>query len=1102
MGFINFLKRLGRSKIQHSSEGNTTEKVRTTSEYMKALAFNNAFANLLAQDKFIARSDYKALIETYDKVEQFFETLAQSAVLDEYAVKHGLDSTQINAFCKAYAEIKDLATTSPTIKKHNDIYVDRHMEEEKAYLDNILKACDQAILLDREQREVVLSEEDNTLVIAGAGAGKTTTVAAKVRYLVEKRGLDPSKILVISFTNKAVEELRERINHNLRIACPITTFHSIGYAILRQGEENRKKIVDGGFLYTVINTYLKSVVLQDPVMIDKLILFFGSYFTAPYEGDKVNEYFQFIAKADLSTLKSNLHEYVKQIVDRKTQKAQTLNTEFVRSIEEVRIANYLYMHQIEYEYEPIYQYPILDANKPYTPDFKIIQQDKTTYIEHFGITEDGQSSRYTKEELDRYITRIQDKKRLHEMHHTDLICTYSRHNDGLDYLDHLEKELLRRGYKLNKRPTEEVYKKLVDSEENKYITRLTLLICTFINNFKTQGYSAEKFDDFKVASKNVRTKLFLDVCKVCYYEYQKRLQEEHSIDFQDMINESAELIRKKRIDKEHLDYQYIIVDEYQDISRQRYNLVRELSQLCNAKIMAVGDDWQSIYAFSGSILPLFTRFCEEVGYGQELKITRTYRNAQEIINIAGTFIQKNAAQIRKELISPKRITNPVIIHTYSETTEKKEEKQKGGKYYNLGVAINRAIEEVLEFNAAEGKSNVASILLIGRYGFDARNMCYSKDFNFDEKSGKVYSSKYGSKVKLQFLTAHSSKGLSADNVIIINAKDETYGFPSKVDDDPVLNLVVSNDVSYNYAEERRLFYVALTRTKNRVFIVTPEKRPSDFIKELLSEPQNYPNVTLKGELKTDFTLSSTVRDRCPICGYPMQFRWNKNYGLKLWICTNDQEICGFMTNDKRGGELSIQKCDWCKDGYLIVKQGRSGYILGCTNYKQDKSGCGRLLNQTHYFAWRNNDFGQLDHSSVRPSFMDQQASAPQKEVVPEMIPIKQTLTSDTEHRKSLIYTVGNAVQTIEKDGFRVFVDYEGKVLTDMVLLAKLRKLRLEIARKNELPAFRVLQNDVLVRLATDMPVSREEFVAIKGLGDRKYEQYGDEFIQAIREYLK
>lgn len=152
------------------------------------------------------------------------------------------------------------------------------------------------------------------------------------------------------------------------------------------------------------------------------------------------------------------------------------------------------------------------------------------------------------------------------------------------------------------------------------------------------------------------------------------MEEQHCIDFQDMINESAELIRQKRIGREQFDYKYIIVDEYQDISRQRYNLIKELSQLCNAKIMAVGDDWQSIYAFSGSILPLFTRFCEAVGYGQELKITRTYRNAQEIIDIAGTFVQKNSAQIKKELVSPKRITNPVIIYPYVETFDKGKER--------------------------------------------------------------------------------------------------------------------------------------------------------------------------------------------------------------------------------------------------------------------------------------------------------------------------------------------------------------------------------------------------------------------------------------------
>ena len=180
---------------------------------------------------------------------------------------------------------------------------------------------------------------------------------------------------------------------------------------------------------------------------------------------------------------------------------------------------------------------------------------------------------------------------------------------------------------------------MIDSEESKYITKLTLLICTFVNNFKTQGYNIEKFDDFKTTTKNVRTKLFLDICKVCYYEYQKTLEEEHCIDFQDMINESVELLHKmQEKGKGGLYYKYIIVDEYQDISRQRYNLVAELSRLCDAKIMAVGDDWQSIYAFSGSVLPLFTRFCQEVGYGQELKITRTYRNAQEIIDIAGAFV--------------------------------------------------------------------------------------------------------------------------------------------------------------------------------------------------------------------------------------------------------------------------------------------------------------------------------------------------------------------------------------------------------------------------------------------------------------------------------
>ena len=341
--------------------------------------------------------------------------------------------------------------------------------------------------------------------------------------------------------------------------------------------------------------------------------------------------------------------------------------------------------------------------------------------------------------------------------------------------------------------------------------------------------------------------------------------------------------------------------------------------------------------------------------------------------------------------------------------------------------------------------------------------------------------------------------MSADNVIIINAKDEIYGFPSKVDDDPVLNLVVSNDTSYNYAEERRLFYVALTRTKNRVFIVTPEKRPSEFIKELLSDPKSYPNVTLQGELKTDLSISNIVKDRCPICGYPMQLRWNKNYGLRLWICTNDQEVCGFMTNDQRGGELSIQKCDWCKDGYLVVKKGRTEYILGCTNYKPDKSGCGRLLSQEHYRAWRKDDFGMEDPSKDRPAYFRIPESSAGNSQVPEMIPVK---ASPTPKKKAEVYTIGYSERMIEKDGFKVLVDANGDILTDMELLAKLRTLRQALAQETGVAASRIMYDSVLVLLATDRPLTREEFIDIKGITISTYMRIGERFIAEIRKHVE
>ncbi len=927
-----FSRIFGIQEKEDNSDGGTTNP-----DVLRLYEFEKKLNEILNKDCYIARSDYKPLCAEFSDIFQQFSVLKKSKTLEFYCSKNHINLQQVELFIERFSDLNKNESTE-IITLHNKEFIEKHLKTDKDYLDNILKKVDPAINLDDEQRSVVLSDEDYTLVIAGAGAGKTTTVAAKVKYLVEKMNILPEQILVVSFTNKAVGELRSKINKALKINCPVTTFHKTGYAILQRQEEDRKQIVDSGFMFNVISNYLKGNILENPEIVDKLILFFGSYFDSPYEGDDLNNFFNYIAKADFSTLKGNMSEYTEEIINQRTGKRVTIARETLRSSQEVRIANFLYINNIDYTYEKPYQYNILLSHKPYTPDFTITQGEKVAYIEHFGITEKGENNRYTKEELDKYKKAVNDKILLHRKHKTDLIYTFSKYNDGRDILEHLNEKLIEHGFKLSERSSKEVFEKIVSTEENRYIANLVKLVCTFIQNFKTNGYTFEHFTNFRYKTNNVRTKLFLDICEQCYHEYTKRLKEKNAIDFEDMINDSAKIIHEQEVKGVKLTFKYIIVDEYQDISRQRFNLTKELGKLCNAKIIAVGDDWQSIYAYAGSDISLFTNFKETFGYGIELSITKTYRNAQEVIDIAGGFIQKNNHQIKKALISPKHIKDPVIVETYSEEVDRKQYEGKGGKYYLIGKTVESIIKKIYQ------EKPDSSILLLGRYGFDAYNLGKSSDFIYDEKSGNLYSKTFENK-PIEFMTVHRAKGLGYDNVIIINARNEVYGFPSQVQEDPVLKFVVKDDHSIEYAEERRLFYVALTRTKNRVYIVTPKEHPSEFVVELLND---HPNIKVNGDLVLDETKDTIAGNKCPICGYPLQLRYKKYYGLKLWICSNEPEICDFMTNNLKGGVLPIVKCDKCRDGYMIVKEGKGTPFLGCTNYNSDGSGCNNMISKKDY----------------------------------------------------------------------------------------------------------------------------------------------------------
>lgn len=906
---------------------------------LQLLELREFLFDLLKVDRYISKSDYRNDIKKYESVVEFFKALRNGGMLHPFCMQNGILVPDVELTLVKYANFEEY------VNQHNEDFISTAMSSEKDYLDNIMKSVDPKILLDEDQRRVILTDDDYCLVIAGAGAGKTTTVAAKVKYLVEKRYINPSQILVISYTNKAVSELKEKINEDLGIACPIATFHSTGNAIIHKNLPNEKlNIVDSSKLYFVIRDYFRGSIMQNENMVNKLIMFFASYFDAPFEGDDLNTFFNQITKANFSTMRSDLEDFKREVIDTRTKKSVTIQNEVLRSHQEVEIANFLYLNNIEYEYEPIYQYDIVYARKPYTPDFVIKQDGEIAYIEHFGITENGANDRYSLDEMEAYKKAVNDKVLLHRQHGTTLIYTFSKYNDGKPFLVHLKEQLENKGFEMRPRSNKEVMEMLVTGEENRYIRKFINLICRFISNFKVNGYTSEEFNRMYHSTQNVRSRLFLDICNDCYLEYEKNLKENNAVDFDDMINESARILRDVKEMKQKLDFKYVIVDEYQDISRQRFDLTKALSEVTDAKIIAVGDDWQSIYAFSGSDITLFTKFEEKMGYAKLLKIVKTYRNSQEVIDIAGNFIQKNTEQITKTLEAPKRINEPIIIYTYDSTYKGKDGNRRSGANYATAHAVEVALEQIMEYYHLEGKKQ-GSILILGRFGFDSDQLEKSGIFENINRMSRIKSVKHP-ELDITYMTAHASKGLGYDDVIVVNGKNETYGFPSKIEDDPVLAFVIKGDRSIDYAEERRLFYVAMTRTKNRVYFIAPEQNPSEFLLEL---KRDYKNVILRGNWN-DEEPKMMGRKSCPICGYPLQYKYKNAYGLRLYMCTNEPEVCGFMTNEYKADKLSIVKCDQCRDGYLIVKPGKANeYFLGCTNYKKDGTGCNNVIWKKHFY---------------------------------------------------------------------------------------------------------------------------------------------------------
>lgn len=830
------------------------------------------------------KKDYLLILEQY-KLKKQLDQAIESLNGNTYVSKMLIEKIKqpilqlINSRNTLYYDFSLVKQIPQFVQRNNQKYMDCHLGEVEPLDDRVL---------DNDQKEAILKDEKSLLVIAGAGSGKTLTLIGKVKYLLEVKNVDPKDILILSYSKPTVEDLKKKFK-NISSEVYIKTFHSLGYEILAH-LENKKLMVEDQ-LNSIVESYFRDELKKDKKALSNIVNYFAFY-SSPYHTkvyQNKGEMYEEIKSARYETMKSLV------FLSEHPEKRETLKKEIVKSNQEMAIANFYFIHEIDYCYEDPYQNDYSsESRRQYMPDFHLTQYD--IYHEHYGLDKNGKASQYQDSEAEEYLEAIEWKRRKHEENQTICIETYSYEFDNDIVFKKLEKELRKHGVEIKEVDEERIYEALNSIYGGINFRSFIKLVISFLNLYKSKYQNDKGFDSLMEQSFNnryamKRTILFLNIVKKIYHFYMSKLEEKGKIDFDTMILEST----KQLFNVDGYEYKYILVDEFQDMTTSRMKFLRALIEKGNAHLFAVGDDWQSIYRFNGSDISIFTDFQHYFEYAELSYIRQTHRNSQELQDIAGDFIKKNKGQSQRTIISKKEMRNPIKIIFYDHDKE---------------IRLQQILRLIYE------QDNNASVLILGRNNSDIiyfKSIIQKRD-TFNENNQWI-SYKYPS-LNIKFSTVHGAKGLEDDYVILINADDGLLGFPNKIEDDDVLQLLLPVSDHYDYSEERRLWYVALTRTRKYVYILSSRLNPSVFVNEIkefceilnVEESDNTPDIIscpwcktgkLVFKSKGDFygcsnypychyqinSITIQERKRCKKCGDFLVIRKNKN-GKKFYGCHN------------------------------------------------------------------------------------------------------------------------------------------------------------------------------------------------------------------------
>jgi DNA helicase IV len=705
--------------------------------------------------------------------------------------------------------------------------------------------------LTEEQIKAVVCFDHRILLVASAGSGKTSTMVAKCGYAIKQGYFESEQILLLAFNKDAADELTKRIKTRFeKHSIPhqkivVKTFHAFGLDVIGNALGKRPSIP--AWLEAAKDT---EVLMR---LVDELKdrdLNFRIYW----------DLFRLVLGQDLPKFGSERNNPDSWDRTKERKGFWTFNNEVVKSRGELMIANWLFYNGIKYQYEAPYKHDTANAKYgQYTPDFYF--PDIDVYLEHWAVDANGEPP---KEFVD-YKAGMIWKKELHAKHGTQLLETTMAELWSGNAFTYLSQKLTEHGLKLDPNPDRKTPgRKPIEN------ARLIRTFRSFLTHVKSNRLTIDqlkkKLDSGMLGSFKFRHQIFLMLFESILQAWDEKLAAENYIDFDDMINMATDLIVE---DKWNNPYQLIMVDEFQDLSQSRTRLLNAMLSNSEQYLFGVGDDWQSINRFAGAHLGVMTNFEAEFGESTILKLENTFRCPQSLCDISSKFIQKNPNQLKKIVLSKvENVHEPLSIFRVPDESHIQSVIQKKLK------AIELTIKDAAK----------KTVYILGRYNTDKAYV----PINFNS-----------SKLKVSFITVHSSKGIEADHVIIPKLSSENLGFPSQIEDDPILQLVMPAGDTFQFSEERRLFYVALTRARSTVTLITLEKKESPFILELVEE--------LKLVVH-DFKGHRQSLDVCPKCqnafiaqikgpfglfyscsAYPLcDFRPPRNYGNAIESSQNQE----------------------------------------------------------------------------------------------------------------------------------------------------------------------------------------------------------------------